>query len=308
MKIRNLKDSKYVGVDPKDYKFIPTGFPKLSDSINDLMSGIVTVITGRPAEGKSTFVHTILLNALDKKFNVLLVDGEHPQEILLSSLFRKVIGNEVGTYEKVKFNKNDIYKAKPHIQDMLNDWIQELHICSKYENDLSDFDKVFDLFEEYVLKHKIDFIICDNLMSLIDSTQSEMNAKQSKFMKKCSSLAKVANIPIVIVAHPNGTALKGKKIDYYQISGTSDISNLAEVVLQIIKDPTADNGEKLADGMIAILKNRYGKKNDDIMLAFDIETHSLCEVDEDTYSTIRYNWRNEGKQEEWIKVDDSAPF
>ena len=308
MKIRSLKQTKYKGINTKSYKFIPVGYSTLSDSINDLMSGTVMVVTGRPSEGKSTFVHTILLNAIDKKFKVLLVDGEHPQEVLLSNLFRKAIGSEHGMYDKKKFNKLDVYEAKPHVQDMLNEWIQDLHICSKYENDLSNFDDVFKLFESYVKEHDIDFIVADNLMSLIDSTQAEMNARQSKFMKKCSSLAKATNIPIVIVAHPNGTAMKGKKIDYYQISGTSDIANLAEVVVQIIKDPTNDNGEKLADGMIAILKNRYGEKYDDIMLVFDQETHALCEQDGDTYSTIRYNWRNEGKQQQWNKVDDSAPF
>lgn len=308
MNIRSMKDKKYKGINEKDYKFIPIGFTKLSDSINDLMSGNVMVVTGRPAEGKSTFVHTVLLNAIDKGHKVLLIDGEHPQEILLNNLFRQVIGDEQGMFTKAKFNKLDIYKAKPHIQDMLDEWIKDLHICSKYENDLSNFDEVFKMFEKYVIDYKIDFIIADNLMSLIDSTQSEMNANQSKFMKKCSSLAKATNIPIIICAHPNGTAAKGKKMDYYQISGTSDIANLAEVVVQIIKEPTNNDGVLIADGMIGILKNRYGESSDDILLAFDKETHSLCEMKFDgSYDTISYNWKKEGKQE-GFKPTDNSPF
>ena len=121
-------------------------------------------------------------------------------------------------------------------------------------------------------------------------------------MKKCSSLAKAANIPMVICAHPNGSATKGKKIDYYQISGTSDIANLGEVVVQIIKEPTNDDGAIISDGMIAILKNRYGEKNDDILLAFDKDTHSLCEMKFDgTYDTNEYDWKKEGHQ-------TNAPF
>lgn len=291
-----MKQTKFKGVDTSKYKFIPVGYNKLSNSINDLMSGTLMVITGRPSEGKSTLVHTILLNGIDKGYKGLLLDGEHPQEILLMDLFRKVIGNERGLYTKSKLNKLDVYTPKPLVQEKLDEWISDLHICSKYENDLSNFDNVFELFKLYVEKENIDFIIADNLMSLIDSTQSEMNANQSKFMKKCSSLAKSANIPIVIVAHPNGGAVQGKKMDYYQISGTSDIANLADVIIQVIKNPTNEGGEIIADGMLGILKNRYGNCYDDILLAFDDDTHSLCEQDGDTYNTIGYNWRNEGKQ------------
>jgi twinkle protein len=135
-----------------------------------------------------------------------------------------------------------------------------------------------------------------------------MNANQSKFMKKCSSLAKATNVPVVLCAHPNSSAAKGKKIDYYQISGTSDIPNLAEIVVQIIKEPTNDEGGVIADGMISILKNRYGEKNEDILLTFDKETHSLCEMKKDGgYDTISYNWKNEGKQSKFVTTNDS-PF
>ena len=291
-----MKQYPYKGLDASSYKFIPWGYEKLSDTVNNLMSGTLVVITGRPSEGKSTFVHSIILNALDKKSKVLLVDGEHHQDILLSNMMRKVVGNDPKLYDKQPFGRFDKYEPKKHILDMLNEWMKEFHICSKYKNDLSDFDTIFSLFEEYVKKEKIDMIVMDNLMSLVDSTQAEINAKQSKFMKKCSSLAKSANIPIIIVAHPNTSAAKGKKMDYYQISVTGDIPNLADVILQIVKDPTDDSGEKIADGMIGILKNRFGEKYDDILLAFDSETHSLCEIVGDSYMTVRYNWRNEGKQ------------
>lgn len=308
-----MKQYPYKGIDTSHYKFIPWGYKTLSDSVNHLMSGSLVVVTGRPSEGKSTFVHSVILNAIDKKKKVLLVDGEHHQNILLSNLCRKAIGNDSSLYNRKPFGTATVYDPKPHVLKLINEWMQDLHICSKYKNDLSDFDNIFELFQEYVKKEKIDLIVLDNLMSLVDSTQSEMNAKQSKFMKKCSSLAKAANIPIILIAHPNATANKGKKMDYYQISGTGDIPNLADVIIQIIKDPTNNLDEKIADGMIGILKNRYGEKYDDILLAFDTDTYSLCEIIDGTYGTIMYNWRNEGKQTgfrtgSFVTDNGDAPF
>ena len=125
-------------------------------------------------------------------------------------------------------------------------------------------------------------------------------------MKHCTSLAKSANVAVVLVAHPNGSAAKGKEIDYYQISGTSDIPNLMDNAIQIIKDPTDDDGVVQCDGRAVILKNRkygiYGK----VDFAFDPETISLLEIKNEQVKGKKYNWRMEGKQE-WIEAD-TIPF
>lgn len=296
MKVRHLGKQKYEGLGKQNFKFVPTGYKTLDEGINDLMSKTVTVITGRPGEGKSTFVHSCMLNAIDKGYKVFLLDGEHSQEKLLHDLFKKVIGNEYRLYDNRRFNKKMLIEPKKHIQEMLNVWIKDLHICSKYENDLSNFDLIFDLLKLYIRTEKIDVIFLDNIMSLIDSTQTEMNARQSKFMKNCTSLAKAANVPIVIVGHPNGTAVKGQKIDYYQISGTSDIPNLADVVIQVVKDPLSEDGQKLADGRLYVLKGRHYSIEQGIDLVYDNDTSSLCEITGESYEPTKYNWRKEGNQ------------
>ena len=79
-------------------------------------------------------------------------------------------------------------------------------------------------------------IVLDNLMSLVDSTQAELFATQSKFMSACCSLAKKYNVVVLLVAHPNGTLTPDTKMDYYQISGNKDIPNLADVIIQVGKD------------------------------------------------------------------------
>ena len=301
--IRNLASQPYKPLTKSNKKYIPTGIQQLDLAFNDLSTGTVTVITGRPSEGKSTFVHRIIVNAIDKGFRTLVVDGEHEQEQLINKLYRMVIGSDRNLYRLVQCNKRFMKEPKANILEMLQAWHgDKLNILSKHEESLSNFESLFSLIELGIKKEKLDFVILDNLMSLIDSTSAELNANQSKFMKRCTSLAKKMNVAIVLVAHPNKTAQKGKEIDYFQVSGNSDIANLADNMLQVIKNPTDDNEVIEAQGRIVVQKNRYYGETPKIDLVYDAETGSLLEVVGGEAKRPEIDWRKEGEQNGFTSV------
>jgi len=295
--IRNVKHQPYKSITESNKKYIPTGFCKLDEALNDLVTGTVTIINGRPADGKSTVVHQIIVNAIDKGFKTLIVDGEHDQEMLINKLYKIVIGGNRDLYRLVQCNKKYLKEPKPNILEMLKLWHDDrLCILSKHTHSLQNFEALFSLIELSVKAELIDFIVLDNLMSLIDSTSAELNASQSKFMKRCTTLAKAQNVAIILVAHPNKTAQKGKEIDYFQISGNSDLANLADNIFQVIKNPTDDKDGIEADGRIVVQKNRYYGDTPSIDLVYDTETNSLLEIVNGEGRRVKLDWRREGTQ------------
>lgn len=303
--IRTVATDPYESLRTANTKYISFGIPSLDEAFNGLESKTVTVITGRPSEGKSTFAHNIILNAINDRQKVLLVDGEHNKNDLYNNLFRKVIGRDKSLYDEIICFKKIRKEPKPHIQEMLTKWFgTNLMVVFKNETEIGSFKAMFEFMENACKFSKVDMVVLDNLMSLVTSSQVELNAKQSDFMKGCTSLAKNANVAVVLIAHPNQSAQKGKEIDYYQISGTSDIPNLIDNAIQIIKDPTNESGDILAQGRAVTLKNRKYSQYPKVDFVFDEQTMSLCECSNGKVRVKNYDWRMEGEQA-WVK---DTPF
>ena len=295
---RTIIDTPYVSLTKQNTKYIPTGVFAIDYAHNDLQSGTVTIITGSPGGGKSTFVHSIILGAIDRRIKTLLVDGEHDRDKLLNNLFSQTIGSDKSLYNEIICNKRIEKEPKAQVQEMIDKWMSDLlTIYHSYESTIEEFDELFELISGACKAHGIDFVTFDNLMALVSSSQAEMNAKQSDFMKRCDKLAKEANVAVILVAHPNGTIDIHRKMSYYQISGTADLPNLASNIFQVVKDPWDENGNKLADGAIYDLKNRGYGEEVEVYTTYDKDTRSICEIHGDTYDIRGYNWRMDGTQE-----------
>jgi len=258
------------------------------------MSGRVSVVAGCPNDGKTTIVHRMGLNAIDYGFKTLFVDGEHMQEDIINRLYQKVIGTNKQLFDLVKYNKKWVKEPKYHILEQLEEWHKDkMYILSKNMLDITSLTSLFNLIETYVKQLGIDLIILDNLMSLVDDGDENLNRQQSLFMKKTTALAKNNNCHIVLVAHPNKTVTRGEEFDYYQIAGNSDIPNLADNVFCTWRDFDATE----VSGHLAIKKNRdYGqlKKLD---LFYQQEISSLLELDIDgTPHCKQIDWMNRGNQ------------
>lgn len=285
----NLSKAEYKKITQSDNIFIDCGIDGVDDELNGFEGGRVTLITGRPGEGKSTFVHRVALYAVSNGFGTLIVDGEHDMNNLRNNLHIKLIGMDSTLYDRVRYHRKEIKQPKKHVYEMLQKWSSDkLWVYSKSEGQIKNLDNLFRLYSEMIKVHDIKFIILDNLMTLLDHQGDDQNKAQADFMNKCHDLAINAGVHIVLVAHPNKSAQKGQSIDYYQISGASELVNLADNVIQIVRS----EGEEY-DGFAEILKNRgYGvyKK---VYLDYDKSTGALVEHG---VAPKRIDWRNEGKQ------------
>jgi len=285
----------YRSYEDDDVRFIPTGIRTLDKAINDLATKEVTVVTGKTKEGKSTFIHRIMLNAIDKGYCVLLVDGEHNITFLINSLYRMVIGNSANTYTAIPYNKKKMVKPKYPVLEMITNWHKDkLHIFTKYLAPINTLEDLFDFTKTKVGLLKVDLVIFDNLMVLVDGTQAERTENQSRFMKRVTDLAKSSNVHCIVASHPNKEAKSTPLMNVYDVSGSSDIVNLTSNLIQVVRN---FDESKDYDGLIRLMLNRLYGDVVDIPTKFDKERRCLFEMnglgDAITYD---FNWQGKGKQ------------
>lgn len=295
----NVGSVKYKKKNEKDSLFIDTGIDGADDELNGLEGGRVTLVTGRPGEGKSTFVHRAALYAVSCGHPTLIVDGEHDQETLINNLYIKLIGYNDTLYDKIRYHRKIIKQPKKHIYMQLQEWSKHLWIYSKSVGQIKNLDNLFRLYREMTIQYGIRFIILDNLMTLLDHKGDDQNKAQADFMNKCHDFAIANNVHIVLVAHPNKSAVKGEAIDYYQISGASELINLADNVLQVVRVEG-----KEYDGFIEILKNRGYGTYKRVPLDFDKNTGALVEHG---VQPRAIDWQRNGLQEK-LKTLTGDPF
>lgn len=301
--VRDLTIEPYKGIKRSDTKYIPTGF-SCDYLTDDLMSRKLSIITGQAEEGKSVIVHRIMLNAIDKGHRVLLVDGEYHQEELIRELYLKIVGNDRTLYNTTTPNKVTIKEPKKHIQEMIERWHKDkLYIISKNECDFKKFEDIYDAIVDAVVKYKIDLIVLDNMMSLVESTQAERNAAQADFVKNIIQINRKHNCHSMIVNHPKKQAQRGIELDIFDMSGTSDMPNLIDngFIVRRNFDPADDE----PDGWLYLKKNKLNGKHAEIKLVYDDESRTYLESDGNNIYALRLNWRNEGKQG---TICDDAPF
>lgn len=314
--LRNLGAEPYQPISVGDTKFIPLGIDESDNITNDLMSRTITVITGQTEEGKSIIVHRAALNAIDKGYRVLIVDGEHNQDFLINKLYKMVIGGNVKYYDYKKFNKHYIKEPKPHILEMLQAWHgDKLWILSKKElsNDIkTNFITLLSYIDKIVKSNKIDLIIYDNMMSLVISSAAEKNESQSEFIKAVIDMNEKYNSHSIVVTHiKKGLYERGDDVSIYNINGTSDIPGLADNIMIIRRNFKKHIGaEDISepDGWLGLRKVRANSVHKDIPLYFDKETGSLCEIKNGSYVVKIYNWKGVGEQSQWEEMTEQNPF
>lgn len=297
--VRMLSSNPYQYVTKSNTKFIPLGTTKLAEAMNDLPTGKMTVVTGYPKDGKSTWLHQMALTAVDKGCKVLIVDGEHRQEELISDLYTKVIANAPNSYMKVKYNKKYVLEPTLPTLKLLTDWHKDnLIIFSKYLSSLKfdNLDEIFSFTERVVKTYGIDLVIWDNLMTLVEGTQAEKFENQSRFMKRATDLLKSTNTHGILVAHPNKNVKPGERMTIYDVLGSSDIVNLTDYLIQVMRNHKKEFHSDI-DGWVRLILNRPYGETLEVPMRYKAKSKSLFEMDKDGEPIeYEYGWLGEHEQ------------
>ena len=244
--IVSLADVKAVSVG--DIPHFKSGIAELDGVIGGLFEGQYILLTGKRGEGKSTFMSQLVCEAIDQGINTLVYSGELPNTMFKNWLDIQLTGRQHLLKRTLDTGK-EYYEVPLGIQNCINNWYRE-RVFVVDNTELSDGEDLFDILEAAVYRYGIRFVCIDNLMTVVDCDgKSDYYLSQTATVNKVKSLTKRTGCTVLMVAHERKQAASDTND---QVSGTANITNLADVVIAYRRNKTG--GEY--DAEIEISKNR----------------------------------------------------
>ena len=295
---------------------IETGLIEVDRHLKDLKLGEATVMFGRNNEGKTTVVSQILGHSIHKRVPVFMYSGEMSPQKMQNWIYRQLIGTDTKHLQTIEGKYGNVIELRPASVKAIKEWHRDLFYlydnAAEYEGDKLDF--MFDTMRLAARRYGVKLFILDNLMSLLETTDANINSDQTRLMQKINTFKVVENCHIILLAHPNKMA--GKELTEgsegnltkYCISGSANISKNIDNIIAIERFFQED-GE--ADAVISVLKDRETGQRGSFLFYFSLDT--LRFYSRDTPANTNYGWEQGLKMEDVVEgfalvKDKDCPF
>ena len=308
----SLSDIKKV-----DLSAIPrfkTGIIELDRNIIGLAEGEVTLLSGGNSAGKSSFINTVIMNAIDQGIQSALWSGELPAPILKTWIQMVAAGRR--NLKLSKYGDGKFYVPN-NIAEKIDQWADGKLFLFNNEYGAVWEEILHDMHE--LLELGVKFFVLDNLMSLdIDLIDGTKNEQQKSLILQIKDFAKKNAVHILLVAHPRKSMAFLRKND---ISGTSDLTNAVDNVLichrvnqDFIKAGAEFYGQteimrfRGYGNVVEVSKNRmYGVCDVLVGMHYEIESRRFKNTPEED---IQYGWERSPVQQtmDFDEPQDNMPF
>ena len=167
-----------------------------------------------------------------------------------------------GLFEKAQTKRKNMCCVSAEVQKRIKKWLEGKFFL--YDNSIITDDKQTDsilkVFEACARRYGTRLFVCDNLMSALVSADEE-NKAQAKFTAQLKAFANKYKAHVIVVAHPRKTAI-GSTFNNDDVSGSSAITNLADIVLNVEKSPKGIRVTKNRDfGITGFINTCYDPAN-----------------------------------------------
>lgn len=235
--------------------------------------GTLTILTGEPSSGKSTLINQIIANAISRNHASFLYSGEMTYQTMME-WFVKTVAN-IEDIRRCRNNFGDYLKVTSEAYEMIANWTRDkFYIFSKDIG--ADEAHLSGVIEHLAVKKSTKLFVLDNLMTL-ECSGSDKYEKQINTVKMLKNLAKKYDLAIILVAHPNKSVTMNRESHVFEISGASEIPNLADYILKL------ERGEDKT--VASILKNRItGIQRKSLNLKFDANRRRFYTKNKDELS------------------------
>lgn len=279
----------------KDYRLqtaIPTGFATIDKSLGGMYGGMLCVWTGYNGGGKSTMLSHVILNGVELGFKTFAYSGELPKEDFKEWMDLQASGSELIDFYECPVKQDNIPIPKEEYYNLIDGFYDEM----VYLYDSDDYAKDTEIFKamEYMAKREgVKVFVVDNLAVMQIEESGDINEKQASMIIRLKNFARKFNVVVHLVAHPKKPADKQMRVSKYDISGTANISNLADRVFgfhRLTKAELSDDSKdyKGFNNLFIIFKDRkFGIFDQEIKLKFDFFSKRYYEKDE---KDKRYSW------------------
>ncbi len=248
-----------------------TGWKNL-DEFYTVKPGTLTVITGVPSHGKSSWVSALLVNlAQSKKWKFALYSPENlPLEDYIATLSSLYTGKPFGIGVTARMTPNDKGVA-------LNWLSKHFYFIDPEEDERTDIEALLELARACVKRYNINGLVLDP-WNEIDHTKRAAGISETEYISHALGLikrfARKQNVHVWVVAHP--TKLQ-KEPDgsyavpkIYDVAGSAHWANKSDAIISVWR-----NVKELAEPTaIHIFKARFKSigKQGEAKLDFDIIT------------------------------------
>ncbi len=273
----------------KNVKRIPTGFGALDKALGGLEESMLTVMTGRRGEGKSTLVGQFALNAVDAGASVCFYSGELNMRLFRHWIYSQAAGREWLQEYSDQFGETR-HRVDPYAEDRISAWIGKRLIM--YDNSIVKSSERNSILERFAIAktfYGCELFVVDNLMTARYNINNDANyyRAQSNFVGELTDFAQNTQSHVILVAHPK----KGDEGDENDlVSGSGDITNRASNVLRVKKATESEQKQNGYDSCIRITKNREHGRTGQLNFNFEPDTKRFIPL---TGSWIqKYSWHD----------------
>lgn len=272
---------------------VKTGIKPLDDELLKIFYGTLTVLSGRPGSGKTSIIDQTIARTIDDGSPVFLFSKEMPER-MSANWFNTIIAGRRNMVERTSRDNRKYYIVPQAIQKkMQTHYNKKLFIYR--DDEPNDVDSVLKSAEECVRKFGCKLIVLDNLMMIdLNCSESDKNTAQTNLINALIKFAAKFNVAVVLIAHPRKTQDTNSDIEMYDISGTSNIINLAMRSIGLRRVSKKEKNDPKSkwhnyDVVLTVIKDRLlGKADFQMGLWYDLTSRRFY-TDYDEYDA-KFAW------------------
>ena len=256
-----LRDVKFVkrlanveAVNLSDLPKIKTGVRSLDRICGGLLRGHVVLLSGKRGEGKSTFMSSLVVEAIEQDSSVFVYSGELPNYHFKNWLDLQIAGAENIATRQNEYGDNEYYLTEETVNKINRWYYDKAFIFDNSAVNDDEYEGLLKVITDSICRYDIKLVCIDNLMTAMDcDINSDLYRQQSQFVKNLEKLAQQYDVAIILVAHPKKS---NADFDNDTVSGSSDITNAVSFVFNYER---AKDGED-CDSRLMVTKNRLNGK------------------------------------------------
>lgn len=256
-----LRDVKFVkrlanveAVNLADLPKIKTGVRSLDRICGGLLRGHVVLLSGKRGEGKSTFMSSLVAEAIEQDNSVFVYSGELPNYHFKNWLDLQIAGAENIDTRHNEYGDNEYYLTEETVNKINRWYYDKAFIFDNSAVNDDEYEGLLKVITDSICRYDIKLVCIDNLMTAMDcDINSDLYRQQSQFVKNLEKLAQQYDVAIILVAHPKKS---NADFDNDTVSGSSDITNAVSFVFNYER---AKDGED-CDSRLMVTKNRLNGK------------------------------------------------
>lgn len=272
---------------------VKTGIKPLDDELLKIFYGTLTVLSGRPGSGKTSIIDQTIARTIDDGSPVFLFSKEMPER-MSANWFNTIIAGRRNMIERTSRDNRKYYIVPQTVQKKMQaHYNRKLFIYR--DDEPNDVDSVLKSAEECVRKFGCKLIVLDNLMMIdLNCSESDKNTAQTNLINALIKFAAKFNVAVVLIAHPRKTQDTNSDIEMYDISGTSNIINLAMRSIGLRRVSKKEKNDLKSkwhnyDVVLTVIKDRLlGKADFQMGLWYDLTSRRFY-TDYDEYDA-KFAW------------------